>query len=604
MAQRKHLITSAFKGYRNKTDDTKIEDDGILVAGSQNVISTDGDTIAIRGGYTLLGGAQSLATPIISSYEWIADRGVELALRSTDDEIQFYDANTLVADWVTLLDGMNAVDFNFAEYWDSGEAQDALLFVNGDSSIFYWSGGKTTFASAAATTITKQGTATWAEEGFLSAGTRQVIIEGTTYTYTGGESTTTLTGVTPDPTVAGHTVGATAVQAIRTTANSAITALPNTFQNDLIINFENAILVGSTVSREVYLSKVNDYEDFSFAAPRLPGEGDIITLVKAPTAFTVQDERLFISAGTDYWTQTIYTISDDLVNEIITSKYLKTSPGQAALSQGAVGNIKNLTVFISNEPTLDSLGNVENYVTSQSRPISDPIKVDFDTYDFTGAHIKYFKNNLYIALPQETRLLIFNIEKGFWEAPQVLPAGRLAIIGGELYLHSNSIDETYQLFQGTSDTQGSTGEKLAINAIARFNYLNYGTRADKKHHTEWFSEGYISTNTTLNMDLRYDYVGASSEVSHTISGDLAQNTIFYNVSDPSLGKTPLGKAKLAGDPGGLLLNKFRIIHEMAPLDYYEIQVAYSSDDIDQDWEILAYGPDATVANNDNHEIKQ
>ncbi len=603
MADRQYLITQAFKGYRNKTDDTKIAEDGVLVSGSQNVISTDGDTVAIRGGYTLLGAAQSLGTKIESSYEWVADRGVEIMLRATDDEIQFYDENG-TAGWTTLLDGMNAVDFNFAEYWDSGEAQDALLFVNGDSSIFYWSGGKTTFSSATINTITKEGTETWAEEGFLTTGTREVIIEGTTYTYTGGESTTTLTGVTPDPTVAGHAVGATVVQAIRETANSTITSLPNTFQNDLIINFENAILIGSTVSREVYLSKVNDYEDFSFSSPRLPGEGDLITLIKAPVAFAVQDEKLYMSAGKDYWTQTVYTLSDDLSNEIITSKYLKTSPQQAALSQSAVGNIKNLTLFISNEPTLDSLGNVENYVTSQSRPISDPIKTDFDSYDFTGAHIKYFKNNLYIALPEETKMLIYNIEKGFWEAPQIMPAGRLAIYGGDLYLHSNSVDETYKLFQGTSDVQGSTGDKLAINAIARFNYQNYGARAAKKFQTEWYSEGYISTNTTVTKKLRYDYVGSEGEVVNTITGALDQDTIFYNTSDPSLGKVPLGKAKLAGDPGGLLLNKFRVIHELAPLDYFEIQVEYSTDDIDQDWEILAFGSDATIANNDNNEIKQ
>jgi hypothetical protein len=604
MAERNYLITQAFTGYRNKTDDTKIEEDGVLVSGSQNVVSTDGDTVAIRGGYTLFGGSQSLDTAIESSYEWRTHRATEFALRSTDDEIQYYDDNSAIEDWVTLLDGMNAVDFNFTEYWDTTEAQDALLFVNGDSSVFYWSGGKATFASAAAATITLQGATTWGEEGFLTAGTRSVIIEGTTYAYTGGESTDTLTGVTPDPSVAGHTVGASCVQAIRTTANSAITSLPNAFQNDLIEVLDNQVWVGSLVSREIYVSKINDYEDFGFSAPRLVGEGVLLTLDQATTAFVVQDESMFVSAGTDYWFQSELQVSEDLLNETLLVNRLKTSPQQAALSQGAVGNIKNLTVFISNEPTLDSLGNVENYVTSQSRPISDPIKVEFDTLDFTDAHIKYFKNNLYIALPKETKLLIYNIEKGFWEAPQILPAGRLAIYDGDLYLHSNSVDETYKLFQGTSDVQGSSGDKLAINAIARFNYQNYGARAAKKFQTEWFSEGYISTNTDLTLKLRYDYVGAGATVNNTISGDVNQDIIFYNTSDPSLGKTPLGKAKLAGDPGGLLLNKFRVINELAPLDYYEIQAEYSTNDIDQDWEILAFGSDATIANNDNNEIKQ
>lgn len=209
--------------------------------------------------------------------------------------------------------------------------------------------------------------------------------------------------------------------------------MPNSFQNDFIATFDNQVWIGANNDRQIYASHINNYLTFAFSATRLVGEGALITLDGTPTAFVPTEEAMQISAGKDFWYQTRLELSDDNTAETLTVTRLKTSPQQAALQQSAVGQIKNYTVFISNEPTLDFLGRVENVDTTQSRPISDPIKTDFDSYTFTNAHIKYFQNNIYIALPSESRLLVFNLEKGFWEAPWILPAGRLAIIGGELY---------------------------------------------------------------------------------------------------------------------------------------------------------------------------
>ena len=600
--QRKFVTTNTFRGYVNKRDQTNLETDGFLVAGSQNVVSTDGDTIASRKGYTLHGGAATENNPILGSYEWVTHRGDEIMVRSYDDELEFFDENTDL--WVRVANSLTSARFNFAEFWDTTEDQDVLLGVNGSSNIFSWTGAQTTFASATINTITKQGVDTWGAKGFLTAGTRSVIIQGTTYAYTGGESTTTLTGVTPDPTVAAHTVGATAFQALRTTANSTITGLPTAFANSLIEVLNNQVWIGSLVDREVFVSKVSNLTDFSFSSPRLVGEGALLTFDQTPKAFIVDEDLMNVSCGKDFWYKNQLTLSSDNLKEILSIIRLKTSPQQGALSQSATGKIKNQIVFISNEPTLDSLGRVENIDTPQSKPLSDNIKIDFDTFTFTDAHIKYFKNNLYIAVPAESRLLILNLSKGFWEAPQVLPAGRLAIYGGDLFLHSNSSNETVKLFQGFSDFNSVGSVKTPINAIARFNYMNLGTRTARKSHTEWFSEGYISSNSSLTLDLFYDYTGVGGNVTKTISGTVPSNIIFQNQTDVSLGKEPLGEDKLGGAEGASVKNKFRVINEMPPLKYFEIQPQYSSNSTDQNWEVIAYGADFSVANDDNNDIKQ
>jgi len=581
-------IVSKFNGYSNKQDITNLGD-GFLVSGSQNVISTDGNTIAVRKGFTLFGAANAALTPIKRSFEWKTARGLEIPLRSYGTKLEFEYLNT----WIKLFDvPMGETNlFEFDSIWDNNEKQDKLLFVNGNNNLREWSGGITTFASATATTITKQGTTTWKEEGFTNTGS--VTIGAITYTYTGFDVTgTQITGVNPNPTLGGHVAGDLIFQTVKTNANQPATGV----KNDLIAVSRNQVYLASYTSRLVYISKNTNYLDYAFSTPRVPGDGALITLDGTPTGFAIQEENIYISAGADQWYKTEFTLSQDITKEFLRIIRLKTDSQGAAIKQSAIGLMKNKIIFISNEPTLDFLGRIENVDTPQGVPLSDPIKNDFQAYNFTDAHVKYFKNNLYIALPRESRLLIFNLQKGYWEPPQILPAGRLAIINGSLYLHSNVVPETYKLFDGTSDN----GNPIAANA--KFSYMNFGARANKKTFNEWYTEGYISTNTTLTRKLYYDYKGIQNINSEDILGNDSFPFVL-NVSSGSLGKKSLGKAKLGGS-GGDEFPKFRIIHPVIEQDFWEIQPEYSSNGIDQRWELIAFGGNIDYSEADNNEIKK
>jgi hypothetical protein len=581
-------IRNKFNGYVNKSDKTNLPP-GYLIAGSRNVISTDGDLIAHRKGYTILGAENSALTQIESSFEWISNSGDELVLRSYDDELEFLYNST----WYRLLDGWSAVDFQYAAYWHTAEAQDIILFVNGDSNIYEWSGAITTFASCTANTMTKQGTTTWGEERFLTTGTRKarVIDDAGTwweFEYTGGEGTTALTGVTVDLTTKTISAGNVIVQSVRTNTNKPTSGL----KNDLISVLDNQVYVGSLTSNQVYLSAVNDYTNWTAATT--VGSPKLLTLDATLTAFVPQEEFMYMSAGKDFWYQTKQTLSSDLTTETLVVNRLKTGTDKGALQQSTVASFNNYVAFISNEPTFDFLGRVENIENPQNLPLSDNVKTDFDSYDFTNAHIKPFKNNIYIALPQSL-LLIYNNSKGFWESPQILPAGRLAIIGDNLYLHSNVVPETYKLFDGYNDNGN------AIEAIARFSYENYGERARKKSFSEWYSEFYISSNTDLTLKLYYEYQGADG-----VYTDIMKGTDDFTIMDTSgggLGKENLGKQKLAGNAPTDDMKKYRKIKTQAEKDFYELLPEYSSNGIDQRWAILAYGPNVALSENDSFEIK-
>jgi len=598
----KYTITDKFKGYNSKIDATKLTD-GYLVSGSQNVLSTDGENIKIREGYTLDGAANTATTPIQSSYDWNTHSNTGLYLRSYNDTLEwrYKDADDAIT-WTAIGGSWSSVGFNFTEWWDGDQNKDILIFVNGTSDIYSWSGGNTTVASATSNTITKEGDSYWAEERFTSTADydKKLTINGVEYTYTGGEDSTTLTGVTPDPTDQGDdsvSEGDLAVQTI--TTHSDTPANDDTvFTNDLVGVLNNHLFVGSTINRDLWISKTTDFTDYTHSSPRTSGEGDVLILDAYPVGLAVQEKYMYIAAGKDQWYKIVLELSNDLASEIIEVKRLKTTAQEAAISQGAISHIKNNIVYLSNEPTIDTLGKLEAIDTPQTLALSDPIKSELEGYDTSNAHIKYFRNNLYIALPSESLVLVYNIELGYWEAPQVLPIRRLAIIEGELYGHSNAVPETYKLFTGYNDNTNP------IEAVAKFSYQNFGDRINYKNFDEFYSEGYIKSNTDLTLVIDYDYQGFTSSQEFTIAGN-DNDILFQSSKDGSVGKTSYGK-----EPFGSIIDapsdlaKFKQINTMVRQDFQEMQVTYKTNQVDGRWEVLAYGPATYLSSNKIINIKK
>jgi len=200
-------------------------------------------------------------------------------------------------------------------------------------------------------------------------------------------------------------------------------------------------------------------------------------------------------------------------------------------------------------------------------------------------------------------VLIYNMTdpaNPYWEAPQVMPISRFSIIGGELYGHSSQVSETYKLFTGTNDN----GHAIAANVTFSFN--NYGTRTQTKGYNNFYVEGYILPNTTLNLNVQYDIDGCATFTSFTIDGDDTQ-IVCIPKDDGSLGKASLGKHPLGeglttiedtGKP------KFRVIKTFPTNYFYEDQISFSSTGTDLGWEIVAFGPQLLDGGNLNNSITQ
>lgn len=599
------VITGFTQGYRNREDVTLLNP-ATLVEGSQNVLTNVNERVQIRKGYTLFGAASSVVAPILSSFDWPTHTGYTRNLRSgfltsagNDGKLQFVYEST----WYDLLTGLTSSSFNYCDFFNTTTLQSYLMMVNNTPNIYEWSGGVTTFASATATTLTKQGTTTWAQEGFYNSGTRSITIGGVTATYTGGESTTTLTGLSVD--FSATTVGTVIYQTVKTTANSAATNLP-TVNNLLIASLRNQLYIAPSNSNLVYISKTNSAYDFTApTVPRIVGESAILTLDGTATAMIPQEDYMAISAGKDQWYQTKFTLSSDLAKEQLSVERLKTTSLQGAKSQALTTKIKNDIFYISNEPIVNTLGRVDNVViTPQITDVSYPIVNDMNSYDFTDASVFYHRQFAYLAIPRHSIVRVYNMSnpgKKYWEAPLIMPISRFSAINGDLYGHSYQTSQTYKLFDGYNDN----GQP--INAIAKFAFQNQGLRASTKSATKFFIEGYISPSTTLNAGIQYNQDGCATITSYPIKG--TDGTIVCIPSnDNSLGKFSLGKAPFGGNTSFSSTSdtppRFQVIKTFPRTPFFNMQPVFSSSGIDQQWEILGFGTNASSTSEGQNDITQ
>lgn len=439
----------------------------------------------------------------------------------------------------------------------------------------------------AAINTTSDGTGTHT----LYANTRQITYLGVNYVYTGGETTDTLTGLTgfPVPALA-DPVWQTAIVLLNPTSINA------NFKQDLIGVQANQVVLGSTKNFEIYGSHVTDYTNFTIPGARAPGDPFKVTLDNYATCLIKIDNAqqtatsLMIGGGTSEFFKISFYLSQDNASELVRVIQLKTANGSGLISKGAITAIKNATAYITREPSLDTFGDIENVDGKSNTPISDLIKDDFDSYDFTGSHIKYWKRAIYISLPVHGLVLIFDLMRKVWQPPQTIPVGRFSIINDLLYGHSSVTNETYQLFVGTNDNGNF------INQVARFAYNNGGRRDRLKNMNEYWSDGYITPNGELNMKQSYGFNGSDgTKVMSILGSDSAIVTAPDStpLGDDPIGDNPLGGASTnpsASLPGsGTTMLRFWQDDTVHVLDYIEQFVEYSMTTLDGQFALVAHG---------------
>lgn len=599
-------------GYQTSTDPSNTEK-RLLVGGSKNVLIDFQKKTKIRTGYTRLGAANTANTGIRNAWTWLTSTGTRLPQRFYDDELEVYlgTIDTVVLNaWYRVRDTWSTTQrLRQATWFDTGENLDLQIMVNGDDNLYAWNGAVAVVQSASGTTILKRGTNTWAQNRFFTTGNKTLINPrtGNTHTYTGGETTTTLTGLNN---ITGIQVGDVLFQQIITTSNS-----PAADRNNHYIHSHlNQIYIGSNDDEEVQISRTSSYTDFTYDATRLSGQGGLLTLDDPTRGFASLEGIILVFSGRN----SIYTarhtqiaVSTTLAETLDTQKVF-TGVDQGALNQETIIPLGNAIAYLTNEVTLRIIQNPQELEGINPKTFSNPIKLDFDAEtwfdsdNISDAFGFWYKNVIFITAPQSSRLYMLNFVEDadgklfrYWNPPQILPVRALSVIdsgdGDKLHGHSNAIPETYLLFDGASDGQYSgmpTADKIPIDAKAIFAYD--GDKANLNTFDEYYADGEITPATeNLNLQLNYDIDGTTQKLEKTINGS------DEDILEGSVGFNSLAQQSLAVNPLGGLLNppsdarKFRVIFDIAREDFHQMQAIFSTNDIDKYWAITAHGSNAT-----------
>ncbi len=589
-------ITSQFLTYATKPDPSNT-DTRFLVAGSKNTLINDSEKIKSREGFTLQSLAGTTNNPILSSTDWADSSGDNWSLRAHDAVLEFY----ISGNWETLMDTLTSVTMIFDPYYDNTEKIDRLLWCDGTPDLKDWSGATATLSLITATTLTLQGTKTFGQKRFLTTGTRAIRIKddlGVWHrsVYTGGEGTTTLTGLATDLTGFPFTGGNLIVQEVITRA-SVISA---TFNIDFLQVIENQVWLGSRSDNPIYFSKNTSVTDYSFSSPRAPGEGGKVTLDGPGRGVGVLKGDVILFGG-DFIYKSIFnqiTVGTTLA-ETIKVQMVKTTSRQGAQHQNLIANIGNGLIWIGVDNVMHELIDAVISYNPDLQDVSDPVKPDFLATDFTGGHLKFDRTRVYISAPvsainfiYEYRLNDKNQREWFWQPPQTLPIQRWAIIGGIIHGHSSATNETYKLFDGYNDNS------KAIHSVALLARWNGGIRDMLKGCDEMFNEGAISPNTTISVQYAFDKDGGEFELINKQIIGTDEDILFTNFQSAALGDNPDGDISLEGDVVTTTnLQKFRAVHETNEQEFFDYGVLFETNDIDYRWEILAHGSNSVLSNN-------
>ena len=551
-------------------------------------------------------------------------------------------ANYKVGDILTLTGGNGDAKVMVATLTGSAVAT-VTLYQPGTGGLTVTTGIATTGGSGTGCTIsvtaiatlasiTKQGTTTWAQEGFYLLSNKHIVINGVDYTYTGGENTTTLMGLSAD--LSSVTAGTIVHQQVVTTSLNNMTGILTTFIPSVIgCGRNNQIYLGSALSNILYISKVSNYTDYSFtSSQRIVGEGFNLTMDAAPVKFIAQEVHgdgqaydMWISTGEDRWAIIRSTLANNFdSNGIATSSSetleflrLKTGPLQGALSEKLVSKAKNHIIFIGHDNVCNSMGYISYQFVPVMEDISYPIINDMNSYDFTDGSIFFFKNYIYIAVPKHGLIRIYNMtdqsqeqysnynpteqlnaqQPFYWEAPVGYPISGFYVVDGELYGHGYNTSESYKLFTGGS----FNGQDIDANATFAFD--DYGDRTQSKGSNELWVEGYIKQNTKLSATVTGDLNYFSNSQTMIIDG-INNSIVSYGGGGHSLGQDSLGSRTLGGTltSTDTLPAWFHVSLTYPQVPFYLEQISFSTKGTDLQWELLTFGTNKTFTPEGNNSI--
>ncbi len=632
-----------FRGLFTKDESGLVPSDsesGVYASEIQNVVCKDG-TIRPVGGYipeeddgTEVTFATNTSENIVSGYSFTILDGTNRRVLFGNDGVAYAYCEdqkkyVILKDWSALItpnfsDNYSAV--NYANVLASAPFRNQFFFSGGTGGPHYWwNCTMGSLASTTATTIVLDASAS----SFFTAANLQVIIDGTEYAYT-GVSGSTLTGVSPDPTLAGHAVGACVLQSPVENETNIISALGQA--PTIHFWYKGRLGIASHVRSNLVLSEVGGPTDFTnrsaggYVAMNIgDGGGAVDAVMTLRDSFVVGKKDALIAVLIKQESATVeYTKIANIVNR------KNIGPVHRTAWCGA----ENEVYYISHDKQFKR---IKQLADGTEFPISETVNEDMAPtmlgFEYDNTRLVYFEDSVYVACREGNEndtVIEYDTKKNTYYVHKK-PVASWIVHENKLYFTDPYEMQVYE-WKGGKDGFWDDNDG-AVASLWKSGRLKFDDFFKMKVATAFGVYLRMSELTTVNCQIDYNNLGTlyttnfdirgdgtsagvttstiqgldteTSDSLTTESGDILttegeETTVnvpgFYITSTPitssygtnAYGIEPYGSRNMALNDEGMF---DVVIFKTLPVKYkpYDITVTFSSNDVGQNYRIIDFG---------------
>lgn len=582
------MTIEGYKGYREGQDILQIPAD-YLTYPSKNCIVYKGKIVS-RLGIKNDGTPHTVSSKVHSEYVWKKAPGGAKALRVWGTTIQVK-WNGI---WITIYDGLdaNTTRLRFTSWIDTNGSiiKSRLFMVDGSENVYEWNGAIATIAAIqggdAADLVRISDTKTLLQLGFdpgnvttrnakiVSLDVNGVPDNITEYAYTDTLSLNNrLTlGSNPSPVQAvGDLLIASVIK--HTTVLAGVL-------KDEIYTFKNQLYVGNLESGRIQYSDAIDYLDFTPPVTATAVTPGLLDLDGNLTAMIERKGVLWISTVDDWYKVT------KAIEENAYGYWTTVEKFEAAESVGAkpfaVAIQKGDVVFMAQDKRLRRIITLEVLGIDDIELISDQIDGLLDRMTLEDVRVYYHQRYIFVISGTEGITLMLDVVAGEYMPPQYIGMSCMSIIDGVRYGHSNSRNETFNLFFGRNDLGGE------IEIVIAPGFTHSKDNFMLKKHDKFGLHARATLNSAVGIDYQYEEFGAN--VTKPAQFDVANIKVYEVPTDVSFGANPFGAYSFIGvddDPDNSLKGFF-IFDQQQMVSWFDFRPVFTITGEDVEFHLLAW----------------
>ncbi|OGG65113.1 hypothetical protein A2Z56_02380 [Candidatus Kaiserbacteria bacterium RIFCSPHIGHO2_12_45_16] len=584
------MIIQNFKGYREGQDILTIPPN-YLAYPSKNCLTYKGKIIT-RLGIKNDGTAHTENTKVHSEFVWKKAPGGAKALRVWGTTLQV----KWNGKWITLYAGFSAdtTRVRFTSWIDTNGAiiKSRLYMVDGSDAVYEWNGAIGTIAAIqggdAGGLVRISDTKTLLQLGFdpgdttpqnvqiVSLDANGVPDDYTEYTHEDAlSSNDSLTlGSTPSPVqAAGDLLMASVVKH---------TDILTGIEKDDVYSSKNQLYVASLESGRIYYSDAIEPLDFTVPVTTTAVTAGLLDLDGNYTAMIERKGILWISTVDD-WYKITKAIEENAygfwttVEKFEAAESIGAKPFAVAIQKGDV-------VFMAQDKRLRRIITLEVLGIDDIELISDQIDGLLDRLELEDIRIYYHQRYVFVISAGEGVTLMLDIIEGEYMPPQEIGMSCMSIIDGLRYGHSNSRNETFELFSGRNDLDGQIASTIAFGFTHGSDKQNF----TPKKHDKFGIHGRGTVTAVCDMEYQYEEFGAE----HLKPAQFkVKNIKTYDVStDVSFGANPFASHSFAGvdDVPENPLKGFFLFDQQEMVSWFDFRPVLNITGSDAEFQVLAW----------------